>query len=224
MTKDVDKTVYIWSLKAMEAVQFYSNVQSYRYYHFHGGIATNSCMVHCTQTWWSGNRKQNPLTDHNQSNAMVKSRHTLLVKDLTRHPIKGKHGNPHSDPMATQDYRSCCKQLLVKKQRKGGEGVGLVEYPWFPVWEEADEVVDRDKGHRSGGPRLLTPTNTSSPVIGATTADWRVGVGAGQDRAGQGRVAARLVCHILFRLVGVIVQHIEKRDLFWLYSIVKEIW
>jgi hypothetical protein len=50
----------------MEAVQFYSNVQSYKYYHFHGGIATNSCMVHTDMM--IGNRKQNTLTDLNQSN------------------------------------------------------------------------------------------------------------------------------------------------------------
>jgi len=66
MTKDVDKMVYIYDLKAMEAVQFYSNVQSYKYYHFHGGIATNSCMVHTDMM--IGNRKQNTLTDLNQSN------------------------------------------------------------------------------------------------------------------------------------------------------------
>jgi hypothetical protein len=54
-----------------------------------------------------------------------------MFKDLTRHPIKGKHGNPHSH--GHEGLQELLQAAVGEETRKAGEGVGLVEYPWFLV-------------------------------------------------------------------------------------------
>jgi hypothetical protein len=56
-----------------------------------------------------------------------------MFKDLTRHPIKGKHGNPHSH--GHEGLQELLQAAVGEETRKAGEEVGLVEYPWFLVRE-----------------------------------------------------------------------------------------